>query len=199
MGWLADPLLLLENDDVRAEFGAADLGEIRQKVTSHSVPPPGWVKTDDGLLQTIVVRDHEDQTSFLCGLPVDDQAAFCMQQFKSANAVRMHQSSAGYQKQSRPFSVSTMCTCQKCPWCSTSFPSDESGRNHVRRAFEKRGCVANRSVKPVKCVEVDEEVVCPNCSVHFEDWYGFQIHCEEMHGSPESGFVDLRVAGKPVF
>lgn len=45
--------------------------------------------------------------------------------------------------------------------------------------------VANRSVKPVKCFEVDEEVVCPNCCMHFNDWYGYQIHRDEVHGSAE--------------
>lgn len=66
LSWLADPLLLLQDKDARTEFGTADLCEIRQKVTSHSVPPPGWVSTEKGLQQAIVITDHQDQSTFVC-------------------------------------------------------------------------------------------------------------------------------------
>ena len=191
-GWIvgqvgADPELLLHDPVLRADFCSIDVSQLRSRVLSVQVAPPG---DQTYMCHADVARGVVEQEfgEFVCALQQED-GSVCGRTFQTQKALFAHQLHAQGGEHGADIHASSLVVTNQCPFCSSSFSSVASAKNHFRRAVQSGRCLADRAFLGGEVTPV-HGIVCKLCEQNFADHSCYHWHLRS-HFPNFEGYIEL--------
>ena len=151
------PLTLFK--DFAAAFSKVDPTELRVRVLSDRIPPPGYVPPVLHHPPPVLAVVDPDLSTFLC-VCILPNGTPCTFVGKGARRLSTHM-----QKVISKLSEQAGATVTKvCPWCSRIFSEISGARHHIRTTLERGHCGKPRDSSTVGKVNPPSSLVCPTCS-----------------------------------
>ena len=174
-----NPQCLLVDVQLRDAFRTGDVSELRNKHISKCIPPPGTTLTSSTCSPCSAVPS----STFTCG-DIRIDGSHCEATFSTYRELCVHRRKATTTHDSPPH-VQQLAVTNQCPFCSSSFSSLLSARQHVRHAVTYGACHVDRSYMPIPVKQVTDIscIVCNNSYANV-DQYNWHVTLHHQHLHP---------------